>query len=132
MDIFPYHPGLFSALIGLHETQNSQLAIQLYPESLPEIGFAVYSDDYKRFAAMGFLRKIEGGYAMIDTLVSNAKLSANTRHEAMSLLTKELVDTAKRLKLKGIISLTSAKDVISRAEDMGFKVINQVPISLIL
>lgn len=74
----------------------------------------------KQPIAAGFLRRVEGGYAQIDTLVSNPYFGSKIRHEGIDKVVKSLIEDAKNLKLLGIIAFTSDNGVLSRASDMGF------------
>lgn len=130
IEVSEYQKSDFDHLIALHESQSSQLATMLTPENLPKIGYIAY--DSATVGAMGFLRMLEGGYAMIDTMVSNGDLSAEMRHLMLQQLVAKLVSKGKEMGLKGLISLTSDAGVISRAEAIGFTVINQTAIALSL
>lgn len=128
MDIYKYEPKHFKIVQFLHETQKSPLSKHLESKNIPEIGYIVANSNY--IVAAGFLRKLEGGYAMIDTLVSNGALPGDTRHLGLSLLIDELIKSAVTLNLTGIISLTTDNGVISRAKSLGFRADNQTVVSL--
>jgi hypothetical protein len=115
-------------LLALHIGQQSDTFHHLTEDTLPALGaVATNGNDC---VAFGFLRMVEGGYCQIDTLVSNAALSSEIRHEGVSELVKTLIETAKSLNLKGIIAFTSDKTVVARAEATGFRVIPSVVIAL--
>jgi hypothetical protein len=97
-------------------------------ENLPEIGFIATEGAIP--VAAGFLRRIEGGYAQIDSLVSNKDMPGPMRHEALDKIVQTLITTAKTLKIKGIISYTQDKSVVMRAVATGFEVTQNVVISL--
>ena len=127
VEISPYTYKMLPAVQYLHETQGHSDA-SIVGECLPKIGFvATDSDD---IVAIGFLRIVEGGFAQIDTLVSNGTLSPWTRHKGISGVVDALINEAKRLKLKGIMALTLDKSILMRAEAIGFKVIPQTVIGL--
>lgn len=128
IEVSTYQKSDFDALLALHESQDSPLAYILQPTDLPKVGFIAY--DSATIMAFGFLRMLEGGYVMIDTMVSNGDLSSDIRHLALSKLVDRLILKSKELGLKAIISHTSDVGVINRAEAIGFKVINQTVISL--
>lgn len=79
---------------------------------------------------MGFLRMVEGGYAQIDGLTSNANLSAPLRNAGVSTVVDALLDKAKSMKLKGIISFTQDNSVIRRAKLLGFRALQHTVIVL--
>lgn len=107
------------ALLSLHEKHSHPNAVLLSLEKMPKHGIVAYSStDY---IAMGFLRLIEGGYAQIDTLVSNPDCSPELRHRGISLVVDELIKKAKDLGLKSIISYTKDLSTVIRAEAIGFQ-----------
>jgi hypothetical protein len=128
IEVSRYQQSDFDTLIAMHESQNSNLALLLDSADLPQLGYIAY--DSATPIAIGFLRMLEGGYAMIDTLVSNGDLSSDIRHEGMTALIDQLTGKARKLGLKGLISLTADYGVIKRAEAIGFQVINQTAIGL--
>ena len=123
-----YQSDCFNILEMMHESWNSPTLNDLHPDTLPKIGF-IASNGSVHIAA-GFLRMVEGGYAQIDTLVSNSILPGHMRDEGIQLVVDALINTAKSLKLKGIISFTLDKSVICRAVDTGFHVNQHVMLVL--
>lgn len=99
-------------------------------KSLPKIGYISLLN--KQPVAAGFLRRVEGNYAQIDTLVSNPHLGSIIRHNAITNVVNSLLEDAKDLKLNGIIAFSSDNSVISRAKDLGFQVVDQTIVSLSL
>lgn len=73
---------------------------------------------------------VEGGYAQIDTLVSNPNLTGDVRNAGLNLLVDTLIKTAKDMELNGIYSMTNNGSVIDRALKLGFIVSNHVVIAL--
>lgn len=110
-----------------HEYKDMEAISQ---EVLPNIGYICYSNQEYQYVAAGFLRMVEGGYAQIDTLVTNPAIEPSIRHEAINLLVSTLIQRAKELKLKGIYALTLQKDIIERAEATGFRVIDHKVVAL--
>lgn len=103
-------------------------------ETLPEIGFVAIqwvSDDCGIPTAAGFLRRVEGGFAQMDTLMSNAQQSSELRHEAISKCVDKLIIEAKNLNLYGVLATSSDNSTIMRALSMGFHLVeNQKLIAL--
>lgn len=114
MDIFPFTPGDLPDLIEMHRSNNLELG-----NYLPEIGFIVRDNQNKPIAA-GFLRRVEGGLAQLDTYVTNAKAFAIDRHNAIDLLTQTLLNTAKNLNISGLIIITQIESIANRALKLGF------------
>lgn len=99
-------------------------------KSLPKIGYIALL--HNQPIAAGFLRRVEGNYAQIDTLVSNPYFGGIIRHEGIKKVVDSLIEDAKDLKLNGIIAFTADEGVLSRAKTLGFQVVDQTLISLSL
>jgi hypothetical protein len=99
-------------------------------KTLPKIGYLAMLG--KHPVAAGFLRRVEGGYAQLDTFVSNRHFGSLVRHEGLSKVTEALINDAKDLKLLGILAITIDDGIIQRAKDQGFHVINQVLVGKLL
>lgn len=123
VEVHKYKESYYNTLIMMLESQQYPQLTYITQDSLPEIGFI--ASDSATHIAMGFLRMVEGGYAQIDGLVSNASLSSELRHFGISLVVEKLMQTAKEMNLKGIISYTSDESVIKRANRLGFSSIPQ-------
>jgi len=95
-------------------------------KSLPKIGFIALM--HQQPIAVGFLRRVEGGYGQIDTLASNPWFGSKIRHEGITKIVKALIDEAASLKLLGLLAITEDKSVIERSKDSGFQVLNQTVI----
>lgn len=126
IQISPYSKNDLDSIYALHLSNNMDNFDIC--DSLPEIGYI--ATEGAIVVAAGFLRKVEGGYAQIDTLVSNKDMPADMRHEALAKVVETLVTTAKSLKIKGIISYTQDKSVVMRAVATGFNVTPNVVIAL--
>jgi hypothetical protein len=86
---------------------------------LPEIGFVAINGIDP--VAIAFLRRVEGGYGQLDGLVTNPSATSVERHYGLQLVCDEVIAAAKQLKLKGLIAITSDKNIISRAPSHGFR-----------
>lgn len=75
---------------------------------------------------------LEGGFAQIDSLMTNADIPSETRHKALIVLIDKLIQDAKDMKLKGIYAHTRDKGTITRAKSLGFHVIPETIIGLSL
>lgn len=109
-----YQPSYYDNLISCLEQHNDYIK----PE-LPEIGY-VYTKG-SEFVAFGFLRMVEGSYCQIDGLTTNPNFDSEIRHLALDSIVTQLIDKAKQLKLKGIISFTGDYSIVKRAETHGFQ-----------
>lgn len=108
----------------MHQSQQYDSMGTITLDTLPEVGFIVKNDRNQPVAA-GFLRKLEGGFAQIDTLVSNSECEASERHEAIDLLVNSLISTGKQLGLLGLLAITKDLSILKRAEAIGFSKLEQ-------
>ena len=118
----------FEDLVAMHVAQGSSDANILKPKTLPQIGYIAFNDELEPLSA-GFLRRVEGGYGQIDTLVSNPKFSSVIRHNALAAVVDALLHRARQLELEGIVSYTRDRSVISRALACGFQLLPHAVIS---
>lgn len=115
----------------LHEMldSNSYVGVcDITYKTLPKIGFVAMLGSQP--VAAGFLRRVEGGFAQMDTLTSNSAFGGMIRHEGIKLIVNELLESAKQLKLKGIIAFTSDEGIMSRAKSIGFHQVDQKLIAI--
>lgn len=119
MKLVEYKCQHFPLLVELLKANKSHIAHAVTLNNMPETGFIVFDVTP---VAMGFLRKVEGGAGMIDTLVTDPKASSELRHNAINLIVDELMKSAKHMKLYGVFAFTQEKCVISRARALGFNI----------
>lgn len=86
---------------------------------LPAIGCMVFSDDGNHVAA-AFLRRIEGGYGMVDGLVSNPKCSPEERHEALDLAIEFCIKEAAKRGITNLLAFALNETTTIRASRHGF------------
>jgi hypothetical protein len=89
-------------------------------KTLPRIGYIAMLG--KSPVAAGFLRRVEGGYAQLDGLCSNAYLGSLVRNEGITMVVAALIQESKDLKLHGIIAFTRDDSVLKRAAALGFQI----------
>lgn len=97
-------------------------------KTLPKIGYIALLG--KNPIAAGFLRRVEGGYAQMDGLTSNAYFGSQIRHDGIRMVVATLIQDAKDLKLHGILALTNDKGILDRSKTLGFQEVEQTLISL--
>lgn len=115
-------------LVGMLEDNDSPDATRVNMKNLPKIGYIAILSNQP--IAVGFLRRLEGNYAQMDTLVSNPYFGSKIRHDGINLVVNSLIGDAKELKLDGIIAFTKDQGVLDRAKSIGFQVLEQTLISL--
>lgn len=97
-------------------------------EYVPALGLVACYEDQP--VAMAFLRRIEGGIAMIDGMIADPQ--SHHRHEALDLLTEHLIAIAAEQGLSGLICLTELKPIVTRAQKHGFRPVPDAVLSLSL
>lgn len=87
---------------------------------LPRAGWIVF--DGEEPLAAGFLRMMEGGYAMIDGLISNPPqgLGNRRRSQALDLITERMISEGKILGLKKILAFSGDRATLKRSLRHGF------------
>lgn len=126
--LFPFK---FKHLSLLHDMLSSQKYLNISDismKTLPKIGYIAMLGNTP--VAAGFLRRVEGGYAQMDGLCSNAYLGSIVRHEGVSKVVLSLIEDSNRLGLHGIIAFTKDQGVLKRAESLGFKTLSETLIVL--
>lgn len=88
-------------------------------EDMPAVGFS-YGEMPLLPDAYMFLRQIEGGAAMIDSLVTNPKASSEDRHKAIEILLKTILNFAGYHGITKILVLTRNTGILKRSLDAGF------------
>lgn len=114
----------------IHELLNSQSYLDvdlIQTATLPKIGYLVLLNDQP--IACGFLRRVEPCYAQFDTFATSKYFGKECRHKALCLVLDSLFDSAKVLKLKGIIATTADSGILERAQSIGFHIVNQTVIA---
>lgn len=108
-----------------HETElvNEWLPFRVQAKELPGHTFCAEVDG-EIIAIAGF-RLMEGEMCFIDSMATNQAIKGEIRNEALDLLTKEILKTAKDLGFKKIFATTTYDCIVKRAEKHGFHVVDQ-------
>ena len=125
IETLTYNPKMFESIVLMHKSQGYPDMQCITIDSLPALGTVAFDfkEDNGKPVAAAFLRMVEGGYAQIDTLVSNAATPSEMRHEGISKCVDKLIQEAKNLKLHGILATTKDETTITRALSLGFHVV---------
>lgn len=121
---FKYLPLLLDMLKDRDFVNISQISMK----TLPKIGYIAFM--HNQPIAAGFLRRVEGGYAQMDTLVSNPYFGSLIRNDGIIKVVSSLIEEAKVLRLEGIVAFTKDEGVLKRALSIGFIEVNQQLIAL--
>lgn len=90
-----------------------------WAEELPEIGFVVEGEAP---IAIGFLRRMEGPFAIVDGYITNPTMGKYDRNHALTLLTNTIIEKAKELKIKRLLGFSSDNSILLRSLKHGFVV----------
>lgn len=93
---------------------------------MPKVGYVVFLDSYP--VAAGFIRKVEGGFGQLDSLVSNPIAPAKTRDAAIDAIVTQLLKRAKSMKIPHLLAMSEDENTLVRSEKHGFK---KLPLTLI-
>lgn len=83
-------------------------------DSLPEVGFIVPG------LAAGFIRKVEGGYGLVDGYVTHPLMPPGQRDAALDLVTKALITYAEDNGITHLIAITREQNIVTRAQKHGY------------
>lgn len=89
-----------------------------FVRDLPRTGVMCRIEDNPICA--GFLRYVEGNFAMLDSLVTNPKMKSFTRNVAIDAVVKELISIAKRHGIKKILAFSVDEGILKRSIGHGF------------
>lgn len=130
IQIIPFDLATMLPLLeSLHQTHNwKQTQTSMLGQGMPQTGYVALVAGQP--GAAGFLRMVEGGFAMIDTLVSNADLGSEARHMAITAVVDALINHAKTSGIKGIVAHTKDKGILKRAKTLGFKKLSEQIITI--
>ena len=109
-------------------TKNAQILLQKLliahgmdpnlTNDLPVVGRVVVQDDI--VIAAGFMRDMEGPYAMLDSYITNPEASPIQRHKALNLITDSLIKVSKSLGKNKLIMFSQDRNTHQRALMHGF------------
>lgn len=105
------------------EAVNKFMPFPVTASELPGHTFCVVVRD--EIVAIAGLRLMEGDICFIDSMASNQNFESTIRHEALDMLTNQLLDIAKSLNFKKVFATTKEDCIIKRAERHGFTVSKQ-------
>lgn len=104
---------------GIDETEISRL---------PKLGLMVSHCNTP--VAVGFLRRVEGGIALIDGFICDPKSTIEIRDPCLDQLAKDLIEIAKHEGIQGLLVTTVNPRVVKRAQRLGFSSLDHQLLSL--
>lgn len=87
-------------------------------DQVPSTGFVYTIDD--RPIAIGFIRKVEGNFCMLDGLITDPSQPGELRHIALDKVVEALILQAKELGYVSMIATTTEEDILERSVKHGF------------
>lgn len=95
---------------------------------LPRVGFVAMKN--KSAIAAGFLRMVEGKFALLDGLITYHTEDSYLRHRAIHGVVTYLIQEARKLGLESIIAYSKDDGTLIRSESHGFKKLDHAIIAL--
>lgn len=87
--------------------------------NLPELGLILFDTGCPVVA--GFLRKVEGNYAILDSLCTNPLVLPEIRDKSLDTLVKALIKLARKEGIKAITATSIDLNTLERSLKHGFK-----------
>lgn len=88
-------------------------------EDLPALGYITL--DRGRPIAAGFIRLMEGGFGMMDSLITDPSAPGEIRSKAIDLVVTKLLKQAKSAGVKHIFAFSRDNNTLERSIKHGFK-----------
>lgn len=84
---------------------------------LPKHGLIALEND--EVVAMGFIRRVEGDYAILDSYITNACMASELRDRALDVITRKLIKMAEANNIKKLIAFSQEPNIITRSMKHG-------------
>ncbi len=88
-------------------------------DQLPKSGLVAFENDIP--IAMGFLREVEGNYAMLDSYLTDPTISGELRDIALDRITDKLITIATHYNQTLLLAISEDVNTIARSIRHGFK-----------
>lgn len=90
-----------------------------FVDMLPENGWVGF-DNYGAPTSAGFLRKCEGNFGILDSLITNPKAPGYARHVCIDMVVTEILNYARSQGILQIMATSKFEDTLERATSHGF------------
>lgn len=121
LEVFQYNT-------GKHESYLKEIldirGLSSQIDCLPDYGVCVFLHKIIPVSFV-FLRTIEGGSFMMDSMVTNPSQSPQIRNEANDMMVKVAMEYAKKQKAPSIIAVSKDLNTIIRARSHGFALLEE-------
>ncbi len=101
-----------------------------YVQELPEAGYVVIDPTTRAPIAAGFIRRCEGGYALLDGYITDPTAPGEAGDAALDLLTAHVAKAAAEMGFKLLLAFCKDENTIMRAQRHGFNVLPHAFLSL--
>lgn len=128
--VIPFKYKHYDMILSMLKDHETPWANNISYKTLPKIGYIALLG--KQPIAAAFLRKIEGGYGYLDTFVSNPYFGSKIRHEALCLISNNLMEEAKNQSMTGVLCSSANPGLVQRAKDNGFTIIEHVVLGKVI
>jgi len=88
--------------------------------NLPELGLVLVDTGCP--VAAGFIRRVEGGYGILDSLITNPDILPGIRDKSLDYLVKELIKLSRREGIRHLSATSVDEHTLIRSAKHGFKV----------
>jgi hypothetical protein len=126
--VLPFKYKHYGMLLTMLEDQKTAWLPTVSYKTLPKIGYIAILG--KHPVAAGFLRRIEGGYGYVDTVVSNPHFGSQVRHDAISRIFELIMQEASDIGLVGVLGSTTDQGILKRALEWGYNICPDTLISI--
>ncbi len=116
--IYRYKPRLHDGPMK-HMCSMRDMDVERTISELPKLGLIVMLESEPVAAA--FLRQVEGGFAMLDGLISNPTMPGYVRNEAIDMVVERIIGVAKCIGMPKLVAYSTDAGTLVRSERHGFK-----------
>ena len=103
-----------SGMITMLEARHMDTTLWL---DLPSFGLIAHEDG--KVVAAGFLRRVEGGYAMLDSYITNPHATSDQRNRALDTITSKLISISNAHGVTKLFTFTLDQGIADRAVRLG-------------
>lgn len=88
-------------------------------DEIPECGFM--ASHFDRPLACSFLRRCEGGFGIMDSVVADKYADGALKSEALDLLFEAVINQARDFRMTNVVGFTVKNSMIKKAKSFGYK-----------
>jgi hypothetical protein len=88
-------------------------------EELPECGFM--ASHFDRPIACAFLRRCEGGFGIMDSVIADKYVDGSLKSQGLDLLFEFITNQARDFKMTNVLGFTVKNSMIKKSKSFGYK-----------